>query len=77
MDFTDDNLPHHIAFGRKRESAARKEFLKVHKYIHKGCSVSTAGLYFSTEYPLLATSPDRILKYEFCSHKTMLTEVNA
>ena len=75
IDFTDDSLPHHIAFGRKYETAARKEFLKVHKYIHKGCSVSTARLYFSTEYPLLAASPDGILKCELCSHKTTLIEV--
>ena len=73
--FDTENPPPNIAFGIKYESPARDQFLKSHKFIHKGCSISTTGLYLNYEYPFLGASPDGILYCKQCPHHETLIEI--
>ncbi len=71
----EDDLPWHIEFGRKNEPKARDLFFKMHKFEHKGCSLSVPGLYISKEEPFLGASPDGIIKCDKCVQKQRLIEI--
>ena len=71
----EDEPPDHIEFGNRFEPKARDEFLKGHRFRHRGCHVSVPGLRLDAKNPFLGASPDGIFTCKKCVHDKVLLEI--
>ena len=68
-----DNV--HVAWGTKKEVAARRAYLLHMQPNHAGISVRTSGLIVSEDLPYLASSPDGLVHCPHCMPSQGLLEI--